>query len=198
MHGMDRNDERWRQQRPLRWYEWLMVLLLLTLVNGVRAQPVHKCVGDSGEVAYQDLPCSAGSLETAIEIEPAPAYAPSPEYAVERVAARRVPTARASRAEAPPTSFECRSADGQVFFRHGGCPHSIPARNGAPPPPRAGGSAKSGSAKAGGSVSVSSRRVDRDEACRQIHRAGSIGRAGHEHDEDVGTYERNLGRDPCR
>jgi len=31
-----------------------------------------------------------------------------------------------------------------------------------------------------------------------MHRAGAISRAGHEHDEDVSTYDRNLGRDPCR
>lgn len=196
---MDRNDDNgWRPQRPLRWYEWLMVLLLLVIANGVRAQPVYKCVGAGGAVAYQDRACAEDQQVRVIELDPAPAFAPSPEYAVERVTAGRARTARASRAEAPPTSFECRSADGQVFFRHGGCPHSIPASHGAPPSQRASGKGKSGGANAGGSVSVSSRRIDRDEACRQIHRAGSIGRAGHEHDEDVGTYERNLGRDPCR
>jgi hypothetical protein len=45
---------------------------------------------------------------------------------------------------------------------------------------------------------VSSSRIPRDEACREIHTAGSIGRAGHQHDENVSTYEHNLGRDPCR
>jgi len=40
--------------------------------------------------------------------------------------------------------------------------------------------------------------VPRDEACQRIHSAGAIGRAGHQHDEDVSTYDRNLGRDPCR
>jgi len=34
--------------------------------------------------------------------------------------------------------------------------------------------------------------------CRRLARAGSIGRAGHERDEIVSTYDRNLGRDPCR
>jgi len=108
------------------------------------------------------------------------------------------PQSRAKRAEPHAASFECRSADGQVFFRHGGCPHSVPASPGAAASQRPAGSTKTGATKSGGSVSVSSRRIDRDEACRQIHRAGAIGRAGHEHDDDVGTYERNLGRDPCR
>jgi len=192
----DRHDDEWRPQRPLRWYEWLVVLLLLVLANGVRAGSVYKCLDGGGAVAYQDLPCAADRQERRIELDPAPAYAPSPQYALERAPMRALP-GRSKRAEAQAVSYECRSADGQVFFRHGGCPHSVPANQG-PAPQRHGGNTKGGSAKGGGSVSVSSRRIDRDEACRQIHRAGSIGRAGHEHDDDVGTYERNLGRDPCR
>jgi hypothetical protein len=193
MQRTDRNDEQWRTPpRPLRWYEWLVVLMLLALANGVRAQPVYKCVGCAGEVAYQQVPCAADSRQTAIELDPAPAYAPSPDYAVER-STRRAQSTRTARVEAPPVSFECRAADGQVFYRHGGCPHSIAAAPGAGAPQRRGAASKGGSG-----VAVSSRRIDRDEACRRIRAAGSIGRAGHEHDEDVGTYERNLGRDPCR
>jgi hypothetical protein len=158
---------------------------------------VYKCVG-GGAVAYQDLPCAEDRHERRIELDPAPAWAPSPEYALDRAEPKRAPQSRAIRAEAQAASFECRSADGQVFFRHGGCPHSVPASPGAAASQRPAGSTKTGATKSGGSVSVSSRRIDRDEACRQIHRAGAIGRAGHEHDDDVGTYERNLGRDPCR
>ena len=196
--SMDRYDNEWRPQRPLRWYEWLVVLLLLVLANGVRAGSVYKCVGGGGAVAYQDLPCAEDRHERRIELDPAPAWAPSPEYALDRAEPKRAPQSRAKRAEPHAASFECRSADGQVFFRHGGCPHSVPASPGAAASQRPAGSTKTGATKSGGSVSVSSRRIDRDEACRQIHRAGAIGRAGHEHDDDVGTYERNLGRDPCR
>jgi hypothetical protein len=197
MQTTDRHGNEWRPQRPLRWYEWLLVLLLLVLANGVRAGSVYKCIGAGGAVAYQDLPCAADRHERMIELEAAPAYAPSPEYAFDRETPKHTTTTHAARSAAHTNSFECRSADGQVFFRHGGCPHSVPAGSGAASPPRNGSSAH-GSAKGAGSVSVSARRIDRDEACRQIHRAGSIGRAGHQHDEDVGTYERNLGRDPCR
>jgi hypothetical protein len=78
-----------------------------------------------------------------------------------------------------------------VFYRHGGCPHSVPAVAGS------GGTTTKRGKTGGGTVAVRAQRIPRDEACEQIHRAGSIGRSGHEHDEDVGTYERNLGRDPC-
>ena len=40
--------------------------------------------------------------------------------------------------------------------------------------------------------------LPRGEACRRMAAAGSIGRAGHARDESVSTYDRNLGRDPCR
>jgi hypothetical protein len=47
-------------------------------------------------------------------------------------------------------------------------------------------------------VSVTAIALPRDEACRRMAAAGSIGRAGREHDERVSTYDRNAGRDPCR
>jgi hypothetical protein len=50
----------------------------------------------------------------------------------------------------------------------------------------------------GATLHVSSQRIAREEACREIQRAGAAGRAGHEHDEVVSSYEHNLGRDPCR
>jgi hypothetical protein len=45
---------------------------------------------------------------------------------------------------------------------------------------------------------VRSQALPRGEVCRRIAAAGSIGRAGHARDESVSTYDRNLGRDPCR
>ncbi len=143
-------------------------------------------------MAYQTLPCSAQQSEAVVPIAAAPAYAKSPEYAVERATE---PRARATNARREPQamSFECRAADGQVFYRHASCPHSV-----------AGDASATSSASqrtsrgSGGTVAVSSSRIPRDEACREIHAAGSIGRAGHQHDENVSTYEHNLGRDPCR
>jgi hypothetical protein len=177
--------------RTARWYEWLLILLLLGLAGGVRAAAVYKCTNPDGSIAYQDLACSEWQQAGTVEIAPAPAYAKSPEYAVERPAAPRSRTLMAARREPQAMSYECRSSDGQVFYRHSSCPHSVAAR-------LSGSGAHQRGASGGGSVPVSSTRVERDEACRQIHAAGAIGRAGREHDEDVSTYERNLGRDPCR
>ncbi len=181
--------------RSMRWYEWLTLLLLLALAAGVRAESVYKCVDGDGGIAYQAQPCASAQRQNVLTLDPAPAYAPPPQYAVERrnenLPARRTTTAsqaqnRQSNRQA--TSYECRGSDGEVFYRHDSCPHSIAATN-------SGGRGRGKSAKT--SVSVSARAIPRDEACAQLHRAGSIGRAGHEHDESISTYERNLGHDPC-
>ncbi len=182
--------------RTLRWYEWLAFLLLFFLAAGVRAESVYKCTDAQGGVAYQTQACTSAQHEAVVEIAPAPAYAASPTYAVhddvEERAARRgrskaAPTSRNASASAQ--SYECRTADGQVFYRHASCPHSIAAQ--------AGSASGRGHARAQ-SVSVSGHRVGREEACTQMRRAGAVGRGGHEHDEDVSTYDKNLGRDPCR
>jgi hypothetical protein len=86
-------------------------------------------------------------------------------------------------------SYECRAADGELFYRHGRCPAQIPAKD----------SLLQGRTKGkSAGYAVTAQPIARAEACRRIERAGSIGRNGHEHDERVSTYERNLGRDPCR
>ncbi len=184
--------------RTLRWYEWLAFLLLFFLAAGVRAGTVYKCTDVQGGVAYQSQPCTAVQHEKVIDIAPAPAYSASPQYAVDRDANEhatrrgRTNTMREQRAprSASAEAYECRTADGQVFYRHASCPHSIAAAqvNGA----------KGRGRRTAQSVSVSSRRVSRDEACTQMRRAGAAGRSGREHDEDVSTYDKNLGRDPCR
>ena len=194
MNWEDHNPIEWQAAtRPARWYEWLLVLLLLVLAGGVRAAPIYKCTDPQGGIAYQQLPCSTGQHESAVEITPAPAYAKSPEYAVDRAPSPALArAARVSRHEVQALSYECRTADGQVFYRHASCPHSVAATasSGGAAPGR-------GSRGGGGSTSVSSSRVLREEACSRIHSAGAIGRSGHQHDENVSTYDRNLGRDPC-
>ena len=202
MRTSDDKHTEWQPTgRTTRWYEWLLILLLLGMAGGVRAASVYKCTGGQGEVAYQSQPCAAGQPATAIEIDPAPAYAPSPHYALdhgETARASRTVTRSHSgeRREGALVSYECRAADGQLFYRHGSCPHSIPAGH-------AHGTSASTHGKGAGrgsnaTVSVSAQRIAREDACREIQRAGAAGRAGHEHDEVVSTYEHNLGRDPCR
>lgn len=178
----------------MRWYEWVLMLLLLGLVAGVRAESVYKCTDAQGAVAFQAQPCPPQQNATAVTILPAPAHAQSPDYGIaNNKPAQRAPSERQRRsvaARSEPVSYECRVADGAVFYRHGGCPRSIAATGG--------GRGKRGRGRAGGtSLSVSAHPIPRAQACAQIHRPGAIGRAGHEHDEQVSTYDHNLGDDPC-
>ena len=185
--------------RSMRWYEWLSGLLLLLLASGLRAQPVYKCTDATGAVAYQDKACGAQQQEREMQFVPAPPVQPSPQYALahDNAPAQMPRTARAGGrrrlwSQEEEKSFECRVSNGDVFYRHNACPHSIKA-------PVSGNGHKSPSGgNAAATLSVSSRPVARSEACAQMRRAGAVGRNGHEHDEDVSTYDRNLGHDPCR
>lgn len=176
--------------RSMRWYEWLTGLLLLSLAFGVRAGSVYKCVDASGAIAFQDRACAAAQRQSEIAIAPAPAHAASPQYAIDTRVQRasfREPRSQSRFTHA--SAYECRASDGRVFYRLGACPRSLAAE---------GGSASHGKGRGGGnSVSVSGHPVPRDEACSQMRRAGSIGRGGHEFDEHISTYDKNLGRDPC-
>jgi len=120
--------------RSMRWYEWLSGLLLLLLAAGLRAQPVYKCTGPDGTIAYQDKACGAQQQEHEFEIAPAPPVQPSPQYALAHDAApaqmTRAPRAGGRRrvwAQDEEKSFECRASNGDVFYRHTACPHSIKA-----------------------------------------------------------------------
>jgi hypothetical protein len=181
--------------RSMRWYEWLMVLLLLVLAGGVRADAVYKCVGVDGAIAFQDAPCAPDRRETAVQIDPAPARTPSPDYGLASTpphTLRAREARRNQRNDAETISYECRASNGDVFYRHSSCPHTVA---GAPGGAKASTHSEKGSAQ---KLTVSARAVSRGEACAQIHRPGAIGRHGREHDDDVSTYDRNLGRDPCK
>lgn len=149
---------------------------------------VYKCRGADGAIAFQDHACASSQIESRVEIAPAPPPAASPDYGrtprrESREASGRTHASTPARREA--LSYECRAANGEVFYRHGTCPGKI--------------SAKGASRKqAGESYAVTAAPLSRSEACRRMASAGSIGRAGRERDETTSTYDRNLGRDPCR
>jgi len=184
--------------RPLRWYEWLAILL--SAFGAVRAQAgtVYKCVDERGVATYQDRSCTAATDQSAVTLAPMPAYAESPHYAVDREETTKVaPRLSRSRATSRRTastvesSYECRTADGQVFYRHSACPHSVPALD-------HGNATHRGRSAAAKSVAVTATRVSREDACYELRRGGAAGRSGRSHDQDVSTYDKNLGRDPCR
>jgi hypothetical protein len=181
--------------RSMRWYEWLLALMLLGLAGGVRADAVYKCVSVDGATAYQDAPCAPDRRATAVQLDPAPVHSPSPDYAVTPApvhASRSREARRTLRSDNESISYECRASNGDVFYRHSSCPHTVPGTAAG-----AKSSAHSGTGNAQ-KLTVSARAVSRTEACAQIHRPGAIGRRGREHDDDVSTYDRNLGRDPCK
>lgn len=162
--------------------------------RAAHAESVYKCRNADGTIAYQDHACAAGAAGSQLEIAAPPPAAPSPDYGrdthdVRRSAhaARATHTATRERREA--VSYECRAANGELFYRHGACPGRITADAG---------SGKRGRGGASATYAVTSEALPRDEVCRRIAAAGSIGRAGHARDESVSTYDRNLGRDPCR
>lgn len=192
---MDKHDFEY-SGRCLRWYEWLAFLLLFGLAGGVKAAaPIHRCADARGAVTFQDKPCSTQEIEQAIAIAPIPAYAPSPSYAVAAPARETRPLRIGYGRDSSGQSWECRAADGQVFYRHSGCPRTIAASD-TGTLARAAHHGKGGAASAK-TVAVHGVRISRARACSEMRRAGSLGRSGHAHDEDVSTYDKNLGRDLC-
>jgi len=94
-------------------------------------------------------------------------------------------------ANASDLSYECDAADGEVFYQHLPCPDTLPANS-------ADCSRRVPCDANAAPVPVVSTQIPREQACREINRAGAIGRKGHERDAIASTYDKNLGRDPCR
>jgi len=158
--------------------------------KSAQAESVFRCRGADGAIAFQDRPCANANAQSIVEIAPAPPVQPSPDYGVVRVREPRVAQARSStRAPREAVSFACHAADGETFYRHGSCPKQIASSG-------SGGRGKSGAASK--TIAVTAEAMPRADVCRELSRGGSIGRAGHEHDESMSSYDRNLGRDPCR
>ncbi len=185
----------------------LLLLFLAVCAAPARALTIYKCTDAQGGIAYQGVPCAGGSNGAPVALRPepvaaAPATVASPANAPSRSAATRarapkMPRPRTPRETvvtvAPDASWECRAANGDVFYQYSPCPTAVAGeieiRHEATRGRSAGRSA---------TVAVSGRSIARTEACRRIHAPSASDRSGHERDEDVSTYERNLGRDPCR
>ncbi|MDC8013905.1 DUF4124 domain-containing protein [Tahibacter soli] len=173
----------------------LLLLLALSAAFDCAAAKAYKCTNEKGEIAYLQTPCPAGSeggLFTFAREPAVAAAAPAPETPKRKAprAQRRMPTREP---EPALTSYECRVANGEVFYQHGPCPAAVVAVGSVKRDRGRGRSATPAQMTA-----VSARMIPRQDACRRIHAASASGRAGHERDENVSTYEKNLGRDPCR
>jgi hypothetical protein len=149
-----------------------------------QAQSVFKCIDSEGLVAFQAVPCKPGLRESRVAIDPAPPASASPDYKRQKRPSGAAPrTSRSRSRQAAVYSFECRTRSGMLFYRHDRCPGSIDRSDligGRHRAPR---------------EAVSARRIPRLQACRGMR---SVGRDGREFDDVPSTYERNLGRDPCR
>ncbi|MCQ4166514.1 DUF4124 domain-containing protein [Tahibacter harae] len=190
-----------------------LVLAFAGLAAPVTAATVYKCTDGEGNIAYQNTFCATHENARVMRFAPAPkpgSAAPVAESRTGKSKARGKPAgnrgraaSRASRsrgqrataaaAPAEDQSWECRLGNGEVFYQHAPCPGGAYASHDETH------SATRGRRKSGLQLTpVSSKPISRAEACRRIHAPSASSRPGHERDEDVSTYERNLGRDPCR
>ncbi|HEY8229021.1 MAG TPA: DUF4124 domain-containing protein [Rhodanobacteraceae bacterium] len=183
------------------------VLLLWCVAAGAHAASVYRCVDAHGHLAYQDTPCATHARERKLDLQPQPLIGAPGEHAARAAETThrrdttrsRKKSRRTARAK-PVTSWECRAADGEVFYRHTRCPGSIPGdgvvrwQDGGDPPS---GKRSRHRRNAWGAVPVHGKKITRTEACRRIHSAGAAGRDGHARDETVSTYDHLMGRDPC-
>ena len=177
------------------------------------AGQIFKCTDASGAVSYQATACVEGSQQSDVVIRkdtatPAPPSKYNPRkasvvpprtddvtsnYKLPSFVHGNPPPPQPAYQGSDQVSYECRMSNGEVFYQHQACPTSITT-----------GSSKNydldthRSGQLDVVSSVSSRQISRDEACDKINRSGAIGREGHGRDQRVSTYDKNLGRDPCR
>jgi hypothetical protein len=160
------------------------------------AQPaVHRCVGADGVVRFQDRPCAEGEVAREIDLRPEPepvasstgAKPTGPDPAVAGAVLGLVRPV-AAEPESGPSSWRCEVSNGEVYFRHDGCPAQI--------------SELVALVSATGepfatvlSHRVQGVRVSRRLACREINRGA---RFGAERDQRAEPYDKLSGRDPCR
>lgn len=181
---------------------------LAAIAAPAHALTIYKCTNAEGVAAYQGTPCGNGARggEFALRAEPPgvappaqPASGRNPRSDRAKSPSRRDAATSRRRARAPvvsvspDASWECRAANGDVFYQHSPCPAAVAGtvelRHAA---------TRGRSRGAAAAIAVSGKPIARADACRRIHAPSATDRAGHERDEDVSTYERNLGRDPCR
>ncbi|MBN8737818.1 MAG: DUF4124 domain-containing protein [Xanthomonadales bacterium] len=185
----------------------LFPLILLAVAGHARAASVYRCVDAHGHLAYQDTSCAGHAQQTKLDLTGQPlidANAPRQPASTQAsksgsAHSRRAAVTARKRKSDPPTSWECRAADGEVFYRHSRCPGSVPGDGVV----RSRYAEKMSSTHARGRhdawsrVRVHGEKVSRAEACRRIRSPSAAGRDGHQRDEKVDTYARLTGHDPC-
>jgi len=192
--------------------------LLCVPAGACAGAAVYRCVDAHGRVAFQANACPAQMRQTAVEIREQPLIDPgapaamtspirmkheadAPHRANAHPRARGTSRRASARKEEGSLSWECRASDGEVFYRHTRCPHSVPGdgvmRSTGTYVMGRGHGKRRGGHNAWSPVPVHARKVSRSEACRQINAVAAVDRDGHARDERVSVYEHDVGRDPC-
>jgi len=167
-----------------------LLALLLAISLPLAPTPVFRCTSATGDVSYQDMPCSRDEASVEIEMAPIPDYAPPRQSDQEAASgAARELTERPllpplQREE--PRSWRCIADNGEVFYRHDGCPSTISIVMLDPYAQAYANAAL---------VYVQSIPIRRSEACAAI---SASGRFGSERDQRAAPYEKLTGRDLCR
>lgn len=187
----------------------IAALLAASACGNVTAKRLFRC--DSGNGAsYQDTPCANAESQKVVgqfvveEVPPEqatswvnqaaaaaaasqPESRPTPHQSRDRAAALRV----------EPQSFRCVASNGSVFYRHDRCPSEVDHQTH---------HSASYDRYTGNQVvtstptyhTVTTQKVSRKEACKEMGSMGNRSRRDRDRDGAASTYERNLGRDPCR
>lgn len=143
--------------------------------------------GSGADVLQQIV--TQGGTRPAPTLAPASGSTPAPGATAAGASASRSAAPAAPAPSPNDVSYECKDGNGDVFYRHRPCPAEVLQ-----------GYNCSGAGCVDYVIVVkSSRQVSRDEACHELHRAGAGSRPLHVFDEPApNTYDKNLGRDPCR
>ena len=198
--------------RPVRAIRlMILAVVLLIVAASAHAASIYRCLDAQGHLGFQDTPCAAHTRQSKIDLHPLPTIGDPAEVAASRARLQAMRNRRTARRTSHPhavrhrthakakMSWECRAADGEVFYRHARCPSSIPGD----------GVVRTRYAESMSSTRARSRhnawsrvrvhgvRISRAEACRRIHSAGAAVRDGHRRDATVSTYDHLMGRDPC-
>lgn len=194
-----------KNHAPPRRRPWLAyaacAVLLGSIATCVHAAPVYRCVDPNGRLTFRDIACPARAHQTKLEVSGQPLIDPHASRSVPSHSPRTSSRAhtrvrsRAARKRKTPMSWECRAADGEVFYRHSRCPGSIPG-DGVVRIDWSG-KRKRQPRNAWARIKVHGTRIPRAEACRRIASPHAIGRDGHRRDQAVEVYDHLLGRDPC-
>jgi hypothetical protein len=181
-------------------------LLLGGIACNAFAASIYQCTNGQHATTFRDTPCAAHAQQRKITVTPQPLIGAPGEHAARMAATSRQHTTRRPRKRAaharrvkPVMSWECRAADGEVFYRHTRCPSSVPGdgvvRDSYAASFNTGHSRRRHNAWS--RVPVHGTKIPRAEACERIESAGASGRDGHLRDERVSTYDHLMGRDPC-